>query len=267
MDEINALSNLDGVETRKIGHSVHGRPIHAFHVGSNDGDQIIVMGAIHAREWITTFLIIELVKIYAMENLGGGVWFIPLVNPDGVHIALNAAPLWKANARGVDLNVNFDADWGGGTQNVRVVSSENYIGPHPNSEPEVRALIEFTKKINPRTTIAYHSKGEVIYHGFQSKDGRIPQELIDEVERIAILVGGVTGYEPIKTVNSTGGYSDWVMMHMGVPALTIEVGNDDFDHPIGVDKLPEILAQNKDIPGMILSQIKWGAKDMDCFVL
>ena len=224
-----------------IGYSVQNRPIHAFHVGKYDDNQIIITGAIHAREWITALLVSELVKIYAAEPIPGGIYFVPLCNPDGVELALTTpSPLWKANARGVDLNVNFDADWGMGTQNVRVAGPENYIGPYPNSEPEVQALIDFTLSVKPRITIAYHSKGEVIY--YRSSRNRA----------LANKIGKITGYTPEKTVGSGGGYSDWVSMHLKIPALTIEVGNDNYDHPIGRDKLPEILEQNRDVPRVLL---------------
>ena len=244
-DEVESLSNIKGVETRIIGHSVLGRPIHAFHVGGYDGSQIIITGAIHAREWITALLVVELARVYGSGGKtffaeGCGIYFVPLVNPDGVEIALGCKPLWKANARGVDLNVNFDADWGGGAQNVRVAGPENFIGPYPNSEPEVRALIDFTREVEPRATVAYHSKGELVYY-VNARDRGIAEK-----------IGEVTGYKPMRTVNSTGGYSDWVSLHLGVPALTIEVGSDDLPHPIGKEKLPEILGQNLRVPQVLL---------------
>ena len=224
-----------------------GKPIHAFHVGDYEGDQIIVAGAIHAREWITALLVVGLAELEASKvnsnGKCGGIWFIPLCNPDGVEIALSTDPLWKANSRGVDLNVNFDADWGTGIQNVTIRGSENYIGAYPNSEPEVKTLIDFTREVAPKVAIAYHSKGELVY--FRDEHSR----------DLANIVGDVTGYEPRKTVGSAGGYCDWVSMHMGIPALTIEVGNDDYDHPIGVDKLPEIFAQNKDVLSVVANHI------------
>jgi len=212
-----------------IGHSVLGKPIHAYHIGG-DGDQFIVIGGIHAREWITTLLLMEILDIYKDTKFdnNAGIWLVPLVNPDGVEIALTIDPLWKSNARGVDLNVNFDADWGQGIQNVRTPGPENYIGPYPVSEPETRALVDFTLRIKPRATIAYHSKGEVIYYGDQ-----------DFAHRIA----NITGYTPIESTGSSGGYTDWVMT-LGTPAVTIEVGNDDLPHPIGGEHLAEILRQN-----------------------
>ena len=258
MAEIEALSDLHNVETRVIGRSVLGRPIYAFHVGSRcTRSQVIITGAIHAREWITALLVAELVKIYSAQGITrGGIWFVPLCNPDGVQIALDVPgrELWKANARGVDLNVNFDVDWGGGTGNVMTAGAENYIGLTPNSEPEVQALINFTTEVNPKITVAYHSKGEVIYYGFQSLDCRVTRRELARVASLARKIGRFTGYVPEKTKNSTGGYSDWVLMHLGVPALTIEVGSDDYPHPIGRDKLPEILAQNKDVPEVLLAE-------------
>lgn len=252
----NALEDLmclENVDTSVIGYSVFGRPIRAFHVGDYSDNQVIITGAIHAREWITALLVVELVKICAAAKLsGGGIYFIPLCNPDGVKISLGGKSSWKANGRGVDLNVNFDADWGHGAQNKFEAGSENFVGPCSNSEPETRALISFTKRIKPKATVAYHSKGEVIYYGFEPLNGNTTKAQLLRDFELAKKIGELTGYKPIKTENSTGGYSDWVSMHMGVPALTVEVGNDNYSHPIGADKLSEIFDQNIDVPKVLL---------------
>lgn len=255
--KIEGLSSVENVDTKIIGRSVSGKPIYSFHVGHYDKNQIIITSAIHAREWITALLVEELVKIYSAKKIiSGGIYFVPLCNPDGVQIALNGESLWKANARGVDLNVNFDADWGGGAQNVREPGPENFIGPHPNSEPEVKALIEFTSEVKPRIVIAYHSKGEVIYHGFEPSNGKKNKMQFFRDFMLAKRIGRITGYAPVKTENSTGGYSDWVSMHLGIPALTIEVGKDEYLHPIDVDKLPGILNQNKNVPLVLIKTLR-----------
>ena len=248
MRKVNKLKNLDGVDSKIIGKSVQHRPIYAFHAGGYCGAQVIIIGGIHAREWITTLLVVELVKKEKEKLKTGdasdGIWFIPLCNPDGVKIALEKEPLWKANARGVDLNVNFDADWGSGAQNVFTAGSENYVGPFPTSEPETRAICVFTREVCPKVVIAYHSKGEVVYWGA-------------EVSRaLAEQLAQVTGYVAEQTHESTGGYCDWVSKHLGVPAVTVEVGCDEYAHPIGADKLPEILLQNKCVPEMLVRFIK-----------
>ena len=65
--------------------------------------------------------------------------------------------LWKANARGVDLNVNFAASWGKGKRNLRVAGAENYIGEKPFSEPETLTLKNFTQKIKRQEVLPRYS--------------------------------------------------------------------------------------------------------------
>ena len=140
-----------------IGKSISGRPIYAVLLGEGRPTGI-AQYAIHGREWITARLAFEHFR-FGLKR--GSVWLIPLMNPDGALLSqrgigsvrdeMRAAflsginggtdfSLWKANAAGVDLNVNFDADWGEGKRNVFSPAGENYIGPFPFSEPETRAL-------------------------------------------------------------------------------------------------------------------------------
>ena len=123
-----------------IGYSFEGRPIPAMHVGSLFGRQYIAVYAIHGREWITARLALRHIKKPTQE----GGWIIPLANPDGAIFSQTLLPMWKANARGVDLNVNFDADWGTGRLNTRTRGAENCTGDFPFSEPESKALADFT---------------------------------------------------------------------------------------------------------------------------
>lgn len=268
--ELNQVPNVDFFV---VGYSMLGVPIYGAHVGSYDGNQLLVEGAIHAREYVTALLIVEQVKYYATQNINGGMYFIPLSNPDGVRLVLdgldgvNCPQLryyldylnggsgdysqWKANANAVDLNVNFDADWGGGSQNVFCPAPANFVGYYPNSEREVNALREFTLKNQPNITISYHTRGEVIYYGFT---GLTPAQLSRDFD-IAQNISEVTGYEIIRTSNSTGGYSDWVSRTLGVPAYTIEVGSVEWSHPIGAEYLPEIYEKNREVPRVALDSV------------
>ena len=56
----------------------------------------------------------------------------------------------------------------------------------------------------------------------------------------------ITGYK-IKNVekSSSGGYKDWCVEKLKIPALTIEVGSDELSHPISVENLEEIYEKNK----------------------
>lgn len=262
----------EGLELFNAGKSVLGKNILATHVGSYDGVQILIQGGIHAREYISTLLMIEQARyLYATDAVqNGGIYFLFLTNPDGAEIVLdgiNSVPCditkqylvlanngfdfsqYKANINLVDLNTNFDADWGTGGQNVRCPNTENFIGFYPNSEREVQSLINFTRQVRPSLTISYHSKGEVIFYGFP---GQSEQDIVRD-RQIGEQLSATTGYPLIFTENSSGGYKDWCIQTLGIPAYTIEVGDVNLEHPIMEENLPEIFEQNKDVPLVALN--------------
>ena len=203
-----------------IGYSVCGRAIFAMHVGADVGRQFVAVYAVHAREWITARLALEHIARGIGKNFGG--WVIPLLNPDGAEIAQAEDPLWKANGRGVDLNCNFDARWGTGTRNTRRRGAENCIGDYPFSEPETLALKNFTLKIMPCVTFAFHTKGGEIYWEFCGRGEK----------RGAELLAAATGYVPKVITGSAGGYKDWCIERLNISAYTIECGADSLVHPI-----------------------------------
>ena len=202
-----------------IGYSFRGKEIFAFHIGSLTGRQFISTYAIHGREWITARLALKHIKKGIKR---GGGWVIPLLNPDGAEISQHIRPLWKANARGVDLNCNFDADWGSGRLNTKVRGSENCIGDSPFSESETCALRDFTLKVKPFVTLSFHTKGEEIYWQYDGMGDR----------RGAEILAAATGYKPMPVYGSAGGYKDWCIKKLCIPAYTIECGSDGLTHPI-----------------------------------
>ena len=126
-------------------------------------------------------------------------------------------------------------------KNVRTAGSENYVGEHPCSEAETRALCAFTKEICPDYTVSYHTKGEEIYWRFHQS----PQEEKRDL-RLAECLSEATGYPLKEAKGSVGGYKDWCIERLKIPAFTIEVGKDEYAHPLGEDTLEEIVAKNVD---------------------
>lgn len=202
-----------------IGYSLGGRALFAMHVGGA-GRQFIAVYAVHAREWITARLALEHAKRGVAEDWGG--WLIPLLNPDGALISQTVNPLWKANLRGVDLNCNFDAHWGTGLLNARTRGAENCIGDYPFSEPETKALKNFTLKVMPHVAFAFHTKGGEVYWEFMGGGD----------ERGARILAEATGYVSKIIAGSAGGYKDWCIERLKIPAYTIECGADSLMHPI-----------------------------------
>ena len=282
---INSILQLqeEGLEIFNAGKSVLGKNILATHVGDYDGTQILLQAGIHAREWITTLLLVEMARNLHNNDLvkGGGIYFVFLTNPDGAEIELDGIDSvdcditrqyltlanggstdfsqYKANINLVDLNTNFDALWGGGAQNVFCPATEDFVGFYPNSEREVQSLINFTLKTKPLLTISYHSKGNVIYYGFENQSA----EDIARDQNIGEALSETTGYPLVFTENSTGGYKDWCINTLKIPAYTIEVGDESLAHPIGVENLPEIYARNKDVPLVALEKAKEYSKEID----
>ncbi len=282
---INKILQLqeDGLEIFNAGKSVLGKNLLATHVGSYSGPQVLIQGGIHAREYITSLLMVEQARNLFLNDLvkGGGIYFVFLTNPDGAELVLdglNAVKCdiqkqfltlanggstdfsqYKANINLVDLNTNFDADWGKGSQNVFCPAPANFVGYYPESEREVQSLINFTLKTRPLITISYHTKGNVIYWGF---DGQSEQNKVRDY-KIGEALSEYTGYPLVATENSTGGYKDWCINSLKIPAYTIEVGDDNLPHPLGEDTLPEIYLKNKDVPLIALEKAKEYATSID----
>lgn len=250
-------------EKTVIGKSADGRNLYAVKIGSG-GETGISQYAIHAREWITAELALAQIRRGIAR---GSVWVLPLMNPDGALLVqqgistVSAAKrafvsrfrelsLWKANIEGVDLNVNFDARWGTGAQNVTAPAPENYIGTAPLSAPESRALAEFTLSVKPGYTLSWHTKGEEIYWEFFQPPLRKARDM-----RLAKLLSDETGY-PLRTAKgSAGGYKDWCIEKLKIPAFTIEVGPNSLAHPIGEDALGDLLKRNLDVLARLSEEV------------
>lgn len=271
---IEKLKTTKNIKVGILGNSSCGLPIYLVHVGCIEGEQIIVEAAIHAREYITTLIALKQIKHLAKTKLNFGIYFVLCVNPDGVALVLDGKKvcfineaqkqklvkinkgkdfsLWKANANGVDCNVNFDALWGKEKSNITHVSSANYIGKEPNSEVEVKNLIELTKQVKPVLTLSYHTKGNVIFYGFET----LTRKQIKRDLFIAKEISKANKFKPVKTKKSTGGFSDFVSLNYGVPAFTIEFGGDTLTHPITEKHLSELLQGNLTLPIVAYEALK-----------
>ncbi len=242
LEELNSFyRSYEGVKGY-IGSSEKGKPVYYFAVEKSAYPVVVAQYAIHAREYITTYLAMAQIRDFIARGECGTVYFVPAANPDGIEIALKKNPLYKANANGVDLNVNFDARWGTGRSNVFKKAPENYVGERPFSESETRALRDFTLFVRADATISYHSKGEEIYWEFGQNGKARARDF-----KIAAALSETTGYPLVKTGGSAGGYKDWCIESLMIPSFTIEVGGDELSHPILKESLSGIFEKNKNV--------------------
>lgn len=244
---IKKIERLGRVEY--VGNAVSGTKLPLLHIErQNQPARVLLAASIHAREHITTDLVIALLESY----LGSySIDCLPVINPDGVKlccegadwltarqksrlVALNGGSdfsLWKANLNGVDLNVNFDADWGEGMYNVTIPSAENYIGLTPFSEPETAAVKRVLDN-NYAVAVSYHSKGEEVYWGYEHN--------FRHYQRARCYAENV-GYALKRSENSCGGLKDYYALNFSGLGLTVEIGEDRFPHPYPISELDNLI--------------------------
>ncbi len=265
-----------------FGKSHRGHTLLALKLG--EGERIsLLVGAFHAMEYMTSFLLLEFSEnlLLAKQNGTGylgksaeqiaalfknkTVYIIPLLNPDGVEIErgecrltkkerdalvkMNGSEdftLWQANARGVDLNHNFDA----GFDIAKKMEKEygvlspcrtRYGGDAPESESESYALADLTRSLKERLSLvlALHTQGEEIYFDYM---GRAP----DGSASIAAALSSLSGYRIAspRGIASYGGYKDFVIDKLGIPAFTLECGKG--ENPLPDELFPEIYKKTAD---------------------
>ncbi len=160
-----------------------GRPIFALKVSDNvatdeDEPAILIAAQHHARELNSPHMVIgAMERVLAAYGTDPAltalvdqyeVWFVPMVNPDGVNHVWNVYDMWRKNRRpnggssyGVDLNRNYPFLWGqcGASTNT---SSDTYRGPAAGSEPEVRTMRNLVARLRPEIYIDFHSSGRQV---------------------------------------------------------------------------------------------------------
>ncbi len=233
----------------KIGSSVEGRTLYALKVG-NGSKEILMDASMHAREHMTTNVLLEMIDEYTYHYLKGtkfnsmnvktildrvSIWFVPMMNPDGVTLVQSKANAsiatkklnngstnynrWKANIRGVDLNRNFDGGWAKKTS-TKAPSYKNYKGPKAFSEPESQALRSFVAKHKFKSYISYHSSGSILYYYNYQKSTALKRDL-----SVAKMINNVTGYRIMPPTGETGSgaSTDWFIMNYKMPGITVEI--------------------------------------------
>ncbi|MDP4091661.1 MAG: M14 family metallopeptidase [Bacillota bacterium] len=191
------------------------------------------------------------------------IYVMPMVNPDGVDLVINGlqsgnpyyndlirwnkgsknfSRVWQANIRGVDLNHNYDASWSmskaaEGVYGITGPGPTRFSGTAPESEPESRAVADFTRKHAFRLVLAYHSQGELIYWTYSDKTPLESSRIVQHFAR-------VSGYKPDQTsgIASYGGYKDWFIDKFGKPGFTIEVGRG--TNPLPISQFSKIYKDN-----------------------
>lgn len=265
------------VELFSIGKSVLGKNLYGVKIG-NGNKEVFYNASHHANEWITTVVMMKFIEqfcnAYITEGTLAGenavnifdtatIYIVPMVNPDGVDLVTGFYPRgsdvwnnayslnngepdfpdnWKANIKGVDLNLNYPAGW----EEARAYKFSlgytsprpfGYVGPYPLSEPETQAIAAFTENHSFRLILAYHAQGQLIF--WKYKNYNPPNSY-----QIALEFAEVSGYTISETPPEMGnaGYKDWFIQEYNLPGYTIEVGLG--ANPLPISQFNEIYKDN-----------------------
>lgn len=272
-----------------IGKSVIGRDIRCLKIGVGR-TEVFYNASHHANEWITTPVLLKFIEQFAHAYAVGGkvfdtyasalyneatLYVVPMVNPDGVDLVNDALqnshylahaqeyaagypeiPFpsgWKANINGVDLNLQYPANWERAqqikfSQGFTKPGPRDYVGTAPLTEPESRAVYEFTTQRNFSITLSYHTQGRLIYWKY------LDYEPADS-RRIAEYFSQVSGYAVEETPFASGfaGYKDWFIQNYNRPGYTIEAGIG--QNPLPITQFDEIYENNIGILVGAITQI------------
>ena len=240
-----------------IGKSILGKSIPLITIG-NGNKSVIYIGGHHGMEWITCALLIKFTKDICDEYINGThifdisakvlletrkIYIIPMLNPDGIDYSIhgvsdenilknrlikmnngNDFTHWQANARGVDLNHNYNSGFNEYKiieKNINLITGapSKFSGEYPESEPETRALCNFVRWAKPELALTLHTQGEEIYYTSGEKSCYNSLTLVKTISRL-------TGYK-ISLPSGTakyGGFTDWFIEEFNKPSFTLECG-------------------------------------------
>tara|TARA_B100000900_G_scaffold231906_2_gene196964 strand:+ start:2483 stop:4687 length:2205 start_codon:yes stop_codon:yes gene_type:complete len=241
-----------------IGQTYEGREIWAIKFSDNpnideDEAEVLYTGLHHSREPMSYmnlfYYMYWLCDNYGIDDLATKIinnrelWFIPAINPDGLVYNQTIAPggggMQRKNMRetcsstptGVDLNRNYDFMWALDDQGSSGDGcNETYRGSSAFSEPETRAVRDFTNEHDFPIAFNYHSYSNLMIYpyGFDYEN-TVPQEDLqtfidygqDMVQFNGYALG--TGTDLLYPVN--GEACDWMYGEHQIFAYTPEIGS------------------------------------------
>jgi murein tripeptide amidase MpaA len=266
----------------EVGRSHEGRPIFALKISDNpsldeDEPAFLFNAAHHGNELLAPEYVLDLARfmlsgrgsfgetrwfdfMYESTNGVGTVhyrrpeiqtmienfelWFVPVVNPDGLHVAWNRG-YWsgRKNARdttsprgrwnkgdGVDLNRNYPFYWNSGFEKASSgrPGSIFYRGRAAGSEPETRAIMGLAERQRFAVSLSYHCYATKILVPYTidlavSPNPNPAWRIGQELARAGISHRPVKRYTAERNLYAVDGTDqDWLYNRFGTMAFIIE---------------------------------------------
>lgn len=288
-NDIEAIKRLypsEFIQIESLGKTLDQRDLYHIMIGSENASRhVMVVGAIHAREYITSQLVMKQVLRFCegYDSEGGmykgkryddlidgvALHIVPMINPDGVTISqlgLNGLRHRVTRQRiyqiyqydqAVELS-SYLQQWKANANGIDLNRNfdamwDIYEGtPCPSSDhykgktPTCEPESQALKELTER----YHFVRTISYH----TQGECiywyfgqEGDLKEESYKFAKQMASITGYrlDSNYAALDPAGYKDWALRELAIPSLTIEVGKG--SNPIGYEQLEKIFRQNQNV--------------------
>lgn len=257
------------VQMGVFGKSAFNRELLYFAIGDKAAEKkILVVAGIFGTESAFSLLATKQIETY-LENLTNTykdksyqqilnscrIYFVPMLNPDGISIAqkgLESVPAdkkanveaiysssvtkgllnsekgysqWKANGLGVDLSMNFGIG-NVASNSVQDAAASKGYPEYALSSPEANAISGLIQTNAIDSVVVYNGVGNIIDWQFGQTEKSIQQSL-DVANALAALTGfsRVDVGGPTKNNFITMGIKDWFIANFDKPAFTLSLGN------------------------------------------
>jgi carboxypeptidase T len=266
----------DIVNVFSIGKSVLGKDIWCIRITNENNTKpklsCLIDGCIHGEEWeggesclyLAEYLLINFDNNETITKIlnSSEIYLVPLVNPD------ERQDDYHYNDNGIDLNRNFDVDFGrlrGGAIPLGKLFGRIKIpyiytsrlnkwfpkipwrisncGRHPFSEPETQAMRDFMREL-ANNDFSFYLNLHTAWHSFGGPwDAFKPPFEISKQEQyiydyVTEWVVKNTEYEKYENLlsHTSGDATDWVFKEFRIPSFGFEILSLDYDSSLGEKK-------------------------------
>lgn len=242
----------DLVDVFSIGKSVQGRDLWCIRITDEKsaGSKLscLIEGNIHGNEieggescvYLIEYLLINFEKNATVRGMleSNEVYVVPMVNPDGREANT------RENANKVDLNRNFDVDWGDptGTAFVDPLGLHLYTncGSSAFSEPETRACRDLAANLSHKNfsfNLCYHTNTQSVIcpwavsvppFEIPPRDNAVFEYVLQWVRDNMVFIAGKVQWGNMSAnmpYAGSGGSIDWYYMRHSIPTFCNEVGD------------------------------------------
>jgi hypothetical protein len=215
------------------------------HINETDEPDILYVGLHHAREWMTTEMMVWLME-HILADYGTNdtitqivdtreIWLFPVLNPDGF-VWTETQRTWRKNRRdngdgsiGVDPNRNYGYEWGhDDTGSSPDPSNDLYRGPYAFSEPCTQVMRDFALDVGFDIGISFHTYTEVM--GFPPAYDRFHVPDYPFFRELGRRQSFWNGYDYGDVADGilyevNGGFDDWMYFNTSALTFTYEMNS------------------------------------------